>query len=352
MSTESAEIAQEGQPTGGDPPVGHSAGAGRERSAGWIWSILERFGVVLIFAAVMIFFSIDSSTFATSANWQVITSAQSVTAVLALALLFPLITGNFDLSVGAIAVGSSILVAKLQHTNHWDLLPACGLAIGIALAIGLMNGIVITKLGVNSFIATLASSTIIGGIIQLYSNNETISEGFSEDLGKFGIKTAVGIPLLALVAIGFAIIVAYVQTQTPFGRKLTAVGSNASAAELVGIRVNRLVLSTFLISALLAAIAGIMLLSQADSANPAANGIAVIVPALAAVYLGAATFFPGVFNVPGMILGLLLVAVLVSGLTLTGAEPWISPVCQGGALIVAVGASVQFRRQRLKAKVQ
>jgi ribose transport system permease protein len=352
MSTEPANV-KEGKGASVQPPGAGKNGSagGNQRSAGFIWEILERFGVLFIFIAILIYFSIQSSTFSSSQNFQNIASAQSVTAVLALALLFPLITGNFDLSTGSIAIASSILVAKLQHSSGWELLPACGFAIGVALVIGLANGLVITKLGVNSFIATLASSTILGGFIQLYSNNETISEGFSRKLGEFGINTWLGIPLLALVAIVFSVIIAYVQTQTPYGRKLTAVGSNQAAAELVGIRVNRLVLSTFLISALLSALAGIMLLAQTNSANPATNGIAVLVPALAAVYLGAAVFFPGVFNVPGMIVGLLLVACLVSGLTLTGTEPWILPVCQGGALIVAVGASAQFRKQRLRAKV-
>jgi ribose transport system permease protein len=112
------------------------------------------------------------------------------------------------------------------------------------------------------------------------------------------------------------------------------------------VRVDRLVLASYMTSGVLAAAAGVLLLAQQGSATAGTTGIGVLLPALAAVYLGASTWAPGQFNVTGTVLGLVLVAVIVSGLTLGGAAPWVGGVADGGALILAVGASAAFRRKR------
>ena len=162
----------------------------------------------------------------------------------------------------------------------------------------------------------------------------------------FGSNLYGGVPSLALVAAGLAVVMWYVLAKTPYGRKLFAIGSSKAAAELVGIRTDRVVSASFVLASTLSGIAGVMMLSQQGSGNPAAEGLSVLLPALAAVYLGSSTLFPGQFNVPGTILGLLLVGVLVSGLTLEGVANWVQPVAIGGALLIAVGTSEAFRRQR------
>jgi ribose transport system permease protein len=310
----------------------------------------ERFGLLGLFALLVLVFSMtDSGTFATAANWRIIAASQAVAAVIAFALMIPLITGNFDLSVGAVAIGCSVLGAKLMATDGWSLLPVVGVTIAVGLGIGLLNGLLVTRGGVNSLIATLGTATIIGGIVQWYSKNLSISEGISPTLTDFGSLNVLGVPRLAVLAVIIALVVAYVQTQTPFGRRLTAIGSSAPSARLVGVQVEKLTLLTFVIAGGLGALAGLMLLAEQASSNPGQNGIGILLPALAAVYLGASTFFPGQFNVPGTVLGLMLVAVMVSGLVLSGAQPWVEPVAQGAALIAAVSASAAFRRRRLQA---
>ena len=311
------------------------------------WSNLaERFGVLFILVILVVVFSIVSPVFLTAANLQAIFASQSVVLVIALALIVPLIAGNFDLSVGAVAILSSIVMAGAQQNNNAPLLIAGLVGVLSGTVVGIVNGFLVTKLRLNALIATLGTSVIIAGLIDAYTKGNAIVNGISPSLTSFGSGTILGIPNLTVVAAVAAILIAYVLTKTPYGRKLFAIGSSRPAAELVGIRVGRVVFASFIVSGTLAGIAGVMLLSQQGSGNPGANGLTVLLPALAAVYLGASTLTPGQFNVPGTILGLLLIATLVSGLTLQGAASWVQPVATGSALIIAVGASEAFRRQR------
>ena len=311
-----------------------------------IANLAERFGLLLILAGLVAVFGSLNSVFVSSANWQALISSQSVVLVIALGLMVPLVTGNFDLSVGSVAILSSIILAGLQQNQHVSLLVGCLAAIGVSVGVGLVNALLVTKLRLNALIATLGTSTLITGFVQFYTGGNAIVNGISTGLVDFGSNLYGGVPSLALVAAGLAVVMWYVLAKTPYGRKLFAIGSSKAAAELVGIRTNRVVSASFVLASTLSGIAGVMMLSQQGSGNPAAEGLSVLLPALAAVYLGSSTLFPGQFNVPGTILGLLLVGVLVSGLTLEGVANWVQPVAIGGALLIAVGTSEAFRRQR------
>lgn len=317
------------------------------RSPGFWLAGAERFGLVAIFALVILFFSVtQSDTFPTAGNWRTIVSSQSVLAIIAFASIIPLIAGNFDLSVGANSVLCSIAAAALMSKQGSPLVVAIVFALVVGGAVGAVNGLLVARLGLNGFVATLGSATVIGGVIDAYTNNLPITANISMTLLNFGTENFVGIPKLAIAAAVAAVVVWYGLTQTPFGRRLTAIGSNAGAARLVGIRVDRTVFLSYLVAGLLSGVAGVMLVANQGSADPSVSGLALVLPALAAVFLGASSFTPGQFNVPGTIIGLLFVATVVSGLTLSGAESWVEPVFNGLALIVAVGASAAFRRRR------
>jgi ribose transport system permease protein len=307
----------------------------------------ERFGLLIIVLAVILTFSLKyPGTFATTGNWQTIASSQSVTLVIALAFMIPLCSGNFDLSVGSTAGLAAMVSAGFMSRDGWDLWLACGVTIAMGLVIGVVNGVLVSRFRLGSFIATLGSATILDGLLNWYSNSQSIASGISTGLVKFGTSTVLGIPWLTVVALLMALVVGYVIKQTPLGRRLTSVGSSVTAARLVGIRVDAMVLGCYVVSGGMASVAGILLLAQQGSASPGSSGIATLVPALAAVYLGASTWDAGRINIVGTIIGLLLVGVLVSGLTLAGVAAWVDPVSYGVALILAVGASGWFRRKR------
>jgi ribose transport system permease protein len=328
------------RPGPGGPPTRHQD----NRDTALV--LAERFGLLAILLAIVVVFWLMNDIFMSWSNWQNIIASQGVTLIIALALMVPLVAGNFDLSVGSVAILSSIVTAGAMQNNHTSLGLACAYGIAAGVIVGVVNGILVTKLRLNALIATLGTSVIIAGLIDQYTGGNAIVNGISTKLTDFGSGTVGGISQLAIVALVLSVLIAYLLTKTPYGRKLFAIGSSEKAAELVGIRVGRVVFLSFVASGALAAIGGVLMLAQQGSGNPATNGISVLLPALAAVYLGASTLYPGQFNVPGTILGLIVVAVIVSGLTLQGVAPWVQPVATGTALIVAVGASQAFRRRR------
>jgi len=308
--------------------------------------VSEKYGLLAVFLVLVVVFAVGQRAFMTVPNWQAIASSLSVSIVISLALLLPIIAGKFDLSVGSIAVLSSLIGAKLMAENHLPLGVAIIVALVVGVVIGVVNGFVVTVLGVNDFVATLGSSTILLGVISWYSNDSSVSNGLSPALLDFGIARFYGVPVVTICSLLLAVLIGYIVRQTPFGRQLISIGSNAKAATLVGVRVNRNVRVTYAISGLLGSLAGIFMIAQQGSATSQINGLNLLIPALAAIFLGASAFNPGQFNVLGTIVGLLLVAVAVSGLTLAGSPSWVSSVVNGLLLILAVAGSNLFKRRR------
>jgi ribose transport system permease protein len=350
MNTEPAEAIQ---PSASDSPAaGPTAKADprsetAQRTSGWLL-FGERYGLVFVLVLVIAIFSmIDSSTFPTVSNWRDIGSTQSVTVVLGLAFILPLVGGNFDLSIGANAIMSSVACAACMSRYGWPLAAAIGVSIGLGLVVGVFNGILVTRARLNGLIATIGTAALLQGVVTWYSSGVPIASGISQTLENVGTKTTFGVPQLVWVAVVAAAIVTYVLTQTPYGRRLASIGSNRNAARLVGVRVNALTMGSFVVAGGIAGLAGVLIVAQQGSANPATDGIATLLPALTVAFLGASAFSPGEFNVPGLVVAVLLIAVLVSGLTLGGAADWVQPVCNGVALIVGVGLSAYFRGRRL-----
>jgi ribose transport system permease protein len=171
-----------------------------------------------------------------------------------------------------------------------------------------------------------------------------ISTNISPDLVDFGSLTWFGVPRVLYVVGIAAITLLYLLDHTPYGRSLRAIGDNPGAARLVGMPVARYGVTAFVIGSVLAAIAGVILTARIGGAT-ADNGTSMIFPALAAVFLGATAIQPGHFNVIGTVVGVALVAVSVSGLTLAGAEDWVNPVFNGAALAIAVAVSTYLGRR-------
>jgi ribose/xylose/arabinose/galactoside ABC-type transport system permease subunit len=276
--------------------------------------------------------------FPTVLNARVVVASQSVTLLLAIAAMLPLISGHFDFSVGATGASTCVLVAGLM-SRHSAPVWVCILgAVALGATIGGVNGIAVHRLGMNSFVTTLATATLLGGGIQWYTGGQTITGNISTSLVEFGSSTWLGVPKVAFLVLFVAVGAYYLLTHTPYGRALYAMGDNVVAARLVGVPVHRYGVTAFVLAGAIAGIAGIVLTARTGGAN-ADNGTAAVFPALAAVFLGATAILPGRFNVIGTVVGVALVAVSVSGLTLAGAEDWVNPVFNGAALAIAVAAS-------------
>lgn len=306
----------------------------RRRRAGW-----TSYGVALVTLGLFVLFSItNASTFFTVANVQIIAGSNSIALLAALAALAPLVAGEFDLSVGSVLEASSVLVAVAVGEKGWNPLLGIAAATVLGCLIGLLNGILVTKVRISSFIATLGVGSVVSALSLYLTHGQILFQGIPVSLRNFSQNNVVGVPIIAIVALAFAVVGWVVLEKTVYGRRLLATGLARQASELMGIKTKRMVLSSFVISGGIAATAGWIQLGHVGSAS---TGISAtfLLPALTAGFLGATTIKVGRFNVAGTVLAVALVAIGVSGLELNGAPNWVIPLFDGAVLLAAVGVS-------------
>jgi ribose transport system permease protein len=306
---------------------------------------LQRYGLLLLFVLVVLGFSwLLPDSFATVLNFRNITGNQSVLAIVTLAAIIPLICGHFDLSVGANLGLSSILTASLLSKYSAPLPIAVLAGVGLGALIGLCNGLLIARLGVNALITTLGIATALTGLTTLYTGGLSIITGIPDLLTDLGSGTWLGLPCTLYFLGMVAVLVWYLLEHTPWGRELHAVGSNPLAARLVGIDVERTVIMSFVVSGALVGLAGVLQVARQGGGNPQV-GLSFMMPALSAAFLGATSIFPGRFNVPGTVLAVFFLATSVSGLALAGVDNWVESLFNGCALVLAVGMSTVLGRR-------
>jgi ribose transport system permease protein len=314
------------------------------------WSVVlansERFGLLAIFALVVLVFSLlRPDTFATVSNWQGIATTESVLALSALALMPALLCGRFDVSVGGNLAITSIACGALISKFSVPTLLAIVLALALGAFIGLVNGVLVAYLGVNSIIGTLAMSILLGGLVNGYTAGQPISNGIPNMFTNLGADSVADVPTMFIIIVAIAVVTWLLFTQTPFGRRVSAIGSNINAARLSGIPVRRVITLSFVAGGLLAGASGVMIIGQLGSANPTVGSLNDVLPALAAVFLGATTWRPGQYTVLGTLIALFFVGTTLSGLALMGVQPWFTDVFDGAAVVIAIAISAQFRRQ-------
>lgn len=314
--------------------------------------IIERFGLLILLvglSAGMIILG-KPKEFRDIQSWQTIAKSTAVLIVASLAILVPLVAGHFNLAVGA-TVGVSAIATASAYTDHF--VPIGGaMLIGIAcgVLIGAIAGYLVAYLGVNSLITTLGIAIMLEGLLQWFAGSKQIFVQSHTLLNLFSRNIpAIRMPMAVVISLGVAVLVWYILEQVPFGRYLAAIGSSAASARLVGIRVPRTVFLSFVLSGVLGGVAGVLQLGSLGSAgasNFPGGGVPFILPALAAVFLGATTWKPGRFNVPGMIVAILLVKVATQAFSYAGVKGWIETVFNGAALVVAVVFSTFLARRR------
>lgn len=321
-----------------------TATGGRARDA------IGRYGLLIVFAALVAFFkALNWDAFLTADNLRrTILSTGGFTPLLILAsgLTVVLAMGDFDLSFGSmVGLGAGAAVALMvNHEQGW--LVAL-LVVGImAVAAGLVNGVLIAYLGASSFVITLATGTILFGFEALWTDNRSITgveEQFYLDLGKAELLWELRAPVF--IAVAFALAAWLMLDRTELGRYMYAIGGNREAARLAGIPVQRIRTIGFVIVAIAATIVAVLL--TANIGGTRSNiGPPFLLDAYAAVFLGAAVFRPGQFNLPGTILGVLFLRVVEVGLLLQQIDnSWIN-VSKGAILVFGVLLSQLVGRRR------
>ncbi len=307
----------------------------------------ERYGLLLLVIALFALFALlpeSSNAFINPRNIRALVSNQSVGLVVAIALLFPFAAGFFDFSVGAVTAASSVVAAAVVAHLGLPLPVAVLIAVGFGFCVGLFLGYLVAYVGVNPFISTLGVATLLGGAIFAYTGGLQITSGIPPELTDIGSRDFFGIPRIVVVAGVVALVAWWIMSKSVFGRRLYAAGSNPRATQLLGVDVRRIQLLSFVASGTIAGLAGVMLLARQGAAT-SDSGMTMLFPALTAVLLSTIVIDIGRPSVPGTIIGILFIAVSVSGLTLVGAPSWVSQVFNGAALLIAVGFA-RFARLR------
>jgi ribose transport system permease protein len=209
--------------------------------------------------------------------------------------------------------------------------------------IGIVNGVLVSRVGVNSVIATLGVGTVVQGLNYAYTGGAPVVSGISAVFLDLATDSYGGIPLYIIVAVVIMLLAVLMLRFTRFGQEVQAVGGNTEAARLAGVRVTRTRTGAFVICGVLAAMTGMMTTSLIGSGASDA-GDSYLLSAFAAVFLGSATFRAGRFNVVGTIIGVLIIQVSLDGLAIFGEPSYAQDLLTGGILIVAVSTSAVGRR--------
>jgi len=324
--------------------------------------LLLRARAVLVLVLLVVWFAVLAPEFLTANNLSILAKHVAISALLAVGMTFVVLTGGIDLSVGSLA-GLSGMVAGYLITQGISVggaiyYPPVAVvvvaAVCVCLAVGALNGWLVAKAGVAPFIATLGTLYIARGAALLISNGKTFPElggtaaRGSTGFAAFGQSFLLHIPtpvwmMMALFAIAWVLAV-----KTPFGRHVYAVGGNERAARLAGIRVPRVLVMTYLFSALCAGLVGLIIASQLEAAHPA-TGESFELNAIAAVVLGGTSLMGGRGSVTGSLIGAFVIGVLADGMVMLGISEFWQIVIKGMVIVLAV--AVDQLQARLQARL-
>ena len=348
MSNETEAVHEAPVSVTADPPV-VTGSLHQPPSTGQKWKqrlAFRRISGIYIFVVIFAIFAIRiPDTFLTTSTWSSLLSEQAVTTLVAVGLVVALASGVFDLSVGAVMGCSAAVTAYLVVNSHWSVWPALAASIVFGLLVGCLNALVVVKFRVDSFIGTLGMQSVLYAILLWVTNGQQIV-GLPSVFLSMAYNKFLGIPLPFYIMLVVAFGLWYMMELTPLGRFIEATGGNRDAARLAGVPTTRLMSFAFLMSAVVAALAGVVLLSRVSGAAPN-TGADYVLPVFAAAFLGRTQFRPGRFNIWGTVLAVYLLAMITKGLQLEGAQPWLTNLFYGVALILAVSLSNVERRQRV-----
>lgn len=293
------------------------------------------FAVFVLLVVLVVAFTVTQDRFATSANIEALLTSVAILWVVSIGLTFVLLAGGFDLSVGSMLALSGIVLGSFVNDFGLPAIVAIllTLAFGAALGGG-VNGVLVGRFGLSFLVVTLGTLILFRGVVNLWSDTKTeqVLSPLLDSLA-FGRFLAVPIPVW-MMALTF-LVALYVQRSTYFGRDVYAAGGNPDAARLSGVKVNRTIIAVYAISGMLAAFGGVLQTARIGAASPQV-GEAILFTAAAAVLLGGTSFAGGIGGVGGTAVGVLFLATLQNGLSVSGVESFWQQIITGAILLVAI----------------
>ena len=311
------------------------------------FGLLKRFGPLLFLLVLMVAFTIMNPNFLNPVNLFNVLRQISITGLIALGMTFVILTAGIDLSVGSLLALCGMIaavVAKGGTANTLALESSAGAGYGWAAALlaaiatgaacGFIQGTAITRLKVPPFVVTLGGLTIFRGLTLTISSGGPIS-GFTPDMRWWGTGLVGPVPVPVIIFLGAALLCHLILRYTRYGRSVYAVGGNAEAARLSGLRVDRIIVSVYVIVGFFCGLAAFVLAARLNSAEAVA-GIGYELTVISAVVIGGTSLFGGVGSVGGTVIGAALIGVLVNGLVLNNVSSYTQQIVIGLILILAV----------------
>ncbi|MHA7960191.1 ABC transporter permease [Streptomyces sp. L500] len=333
------------------PGPGRRILAGRLGDLGHLGHLLGAYGLLTLTVLLFIVFSLAlPDTFPTLDNISAILSNQSIPAALALGATIPIAAGRFDLSIGYGLGLAHVMTMRLIVTHGWPWPLACLVVVLGGAAVGAVNGVVVEYARIDSFIATLGTGSV------MYAVTGWITDGARVVPGPHGLPAAftdlydsrfLGLPVPAFYVLALTAVLWLLLERLPLGRYLYVIGSNPRAAELVGIPSRRFVIHAFTVSGVVVGGAGVLLAAQQQIGNPSV-GMDYLLPAFVGALLGSTAIRPGRANALGTLVAVTVLAVGLAGIGQLGARFWVTPLFNGGTLLVAVGVAGYAARRQLR----
>jgi inositol transport system permease protein len=296
---------------------------------------IRQYGLLIVFGIICLIISLTTPQFLTLSNLTIIVTQVSINALLAFGVTFVIITGGIDLSLGSIVAVTGVTSAMLAHPDSYPVLIPIVMGLLAGLLMGAFNGFIITKSKIAPFIVTLGTMTIGRGLALILSDGRPVSN-LSDSFNYLGSGTVFGIPFLILIFILVFALCSIILSKTVLGRHIYAIGGNEQAARASGINIDRVKLSVYSISGLLAGLAGILLASRITTGQPNA-GAGFELDAIAAVVIGGTSTTGGRGTMTGTLIGVLLIGVINNGLDLLNVTSYYQQVVMG---IIIIGAVV------------
>jgi ribose/xylose/arabinose/galactoside ABC-type transport system permease subunit len=306
--------------------------------------VLRRLGLWLVLVLVTVGLAVVSPTFRTPLNLENILDQTSLLGIVACGMAVMMISGGFDLSVGAVGAAASVVGAVVSAHHGTPATIAAGLAAG--LVVGLLNGVLIARIRINAFVATFAMASIVSGLLFTLTDAQSFV-GAPTLLAKAATERIAGVPVIFLVFGAVLTLTWFVLTRTKYGHYIYSVGGNAEASHLSGVPVHRVQIFAFTLGGVLAAVAGLLLLGQTQVGQPSAaqswplNAIAICV-------VGGVALTGGIGRIEDVLAATLLLGVIANGLNQLNVSPYWQPAITGLVILAAVILD-QYNRLRRRA---
>ena len=308
--------------------------------------LLPVYGLVLLTLLLIVVFSIMlPTTFPTLLNVRSIISDKAIIALLSLAAMIPMAAGRIDLTIGYGIVLWHILAISLQTMFGLPWPVAVLIVLLLGGATGFLNGILVEVARIDSFIATLGTGTVLYAIALWHSGGRQVLGVLPDGFYALNGTMLLGLPITGFYVLAISVAMWLVLEYTPVGRYVYAIGASPKAAALNGIPVRKFVIGTFVSSGLLSALAGVLLASKLRIGQ-ASVGLEYLLPALVGAFLGSTTIKPGRVNVWGTLVGVIILAVGISGIQQFGGSFFVEPLFNGVTLLIAIGIAGYAQRKR------